>query len=68
MMSQGLPWWLKWVRRDLQCRRSGPDPWVRKILWRKERLPTPVFLSARIPWREEPGGLESTGPQKVGHE
>ena len=20
------------------------DPWVRKILWRRDRLPTPVFL------------------------
>ena len=22
---------------------TGFDPWVRKILWRRERLPTPVF-------------------------
>ena len=28
----------------LQCRRSQFDSWVRKILWRRERLPTPVFL------------------------
>ena len=28
----------------LQCRRHGFNPWVRKILWRKERLPTSVFL------------------------
>ena len=27
----------------LQCGRSGFDPWVGKILWRRERLPTPVF-------------------------
>ena len=26
------------------------------------------ILVWRIPWREEPGGLESTGPQRVGHE
>ena len=26
---------------------------------------TPVFL--RIPWTEEPGGLQSTGSQRVGH-
>ena len=26
-----------------QCRRSRFDSWVRKIHWRKERLPTPVF-------------------------
>ena len=68
-MSQGRPWWLIWLRICLRCRRPGTDPWVRKILWRKEWLPTPVFILVwRIPWREEPGGLESTGSQRVGHE
>ena len=28
----------------LQFRRLGFDPWVGKILWRRDRLPTPVFL------------------------
>ena len=28
------------------------DPWVRKILWRREWLPTPVFLPAESPWTE----------------
>ena len=27
----------------LQCRRPGFDPWVRKILWRREWLLTLVF-------------------------
>ena len=26
--------------------------WVRKILWRREWLPTPVFLPAESPWTE----------------
>ena len=25
------------------------------------------ILAWRIPWREEPGGLQSTGLQRVGH-
>ena len=25
------------------CRKPGFNPWVGKILWRRERLPTPVF-------------------------
>ena len=25
---------------------------------------TPVFLPGKIPWTEEPGGLQSTGSQK----
>ena len=41
----------------LQCRRSGFDPWVRKILWRRKWQPTPVLL---------PG--KSHGPRSlVGH-
>ena len=28
----------------LQCGRPEFDPWVRKIPWRRYRLPTPVFL------------------------
>ena len=30
-------------RIRLQCRRPGFDPWVGKIPWRREMLPTPVF-------------------------
>ena len=33
----------QWQRIHLQCRRPGFDPWVQKIPWRRERLPTPVF-------------------------
>ena len=32
------------VKNLPQCRRSGFDPWVRKIPWRREWQPTPVFL------------------------
>ena len=28
----------------LQCRRSWFDSWVGKIWWRRDRVPTPVFL------------------------
>jgi len=43
----GLPWWLKWLRICLQCRRPGFDPWVGKILWRREWQPTPVPLPGK---------------------
>ena len=42
----GLPWWLRWWRICLQCGRPGFDPWVGKIPWRREWLPTPVFWPA----------------------
>ena len=32
------------VRICLQCRRLGFNPWVGKFPWRREWLPTPVFL------------------------
>ena len=42
--SVKLPWWLSWQRIHLQCRRPWFGSWVGKIHWRRERLPTPVFL------------------------
>ena len=44
---KGLPWWFRWQRICLQCRKSGFHSWVRKIPWRREWLPTPIFL----PWK-----------------
>ena len=40
----GLSLWLSSSRIHLQCRRPRFDPWVGKIPWRREKLPTPVFL------------------------
>ena len=54
----GLPWWLSWLRIRLQRRRPQFNPWVGKICWRRERLPTPVFLGF-------PGG--SDGKESVSH-
>ena len=36
------------ARICLQCRRPRFDSWVRKIPWRREWLPAPVFLSGKI--------------------
>ena len=46
----------------LQCGRPGFDPWVGKILWRKEWLPTPVF------WPGEFHGLCSPQDYRVGQD
>ena len=48
-------WSLGWGRIWLQCRRPEFVTWVGKILWGRERLPTPVFWSREIhglysPW------------------
>ena len=41
--------------------------WIGKILWRAWQ-PTPEFLPEASPWTEEPGGLQSMRPQRVGHD
>ena len=41
---------------------QGFDPWVGKSLWRRKWQPTPVGW--KIPWTEEPGGLQSMGSQQ----
>ena len=49
----------------LQCGRTGFNPRVRKIPWRRKWQPT---LAWKIPWMEEPGRLQSMGSQRVGHD
>ena len=39
----GLPYWLRQERICLKCRRYGFDPQIRKVLWKWDWLPTPVF-------------------------
>ena len=46
----------QWGRLHLQCKRRRFDPWVGRFPWRREKLPTPVFL---------PG--ESHGQSMVGY-
>ena len=56
-----VPWWLRWERICLQCRRLGFDPWVGKIPWRRAWQPTPVFLPGksidRGAWRSTVHGV-----------
>ena len=49
--------------RDTQVRSLGrEDP------LEKEMATHSSILAWRIPWTEEPGGLQSTGSQRVGHD
>ena len=43
------------------------DPWVGKIPWKRKWQPTPT-LAWKIPWTEEPGGLQYMGSQGIGHD
>ena len=48
IINPGLPWWLRWYRICLQCRKPRFDPWIGKIPWRREWQPIPVFLPGQF--------------------
>ena len=67
----GLPRWLSGKESACQCRRrrrSTFAPSDEKIPWSRKWPPTPTFLAWKSPWTEEPGGLQSMGSQRVGHD
>ena len=43
-------------------------PWFGKFPWRRALATHSSVLAWRIPWAEEPGGLQSRGSQRVGHD
>ena len=50
---------------------KASETWVRSLDWEdpleKEMATHSSILAWRIPWTEEPDGLQSTGSQRVGH-
>ena len=59
-----------WLRASLVAQRPGFDPWVRSLgredSLEKEMATHSSILAWRIPWMEEPGGLQSIGLQRIG--
>ena len=49
-----------WWRICLQCRRPEFDPWVGKILRRREQLPTPVFWPGELHGLYSPWGCKES--------
>ena len=45
---------------------ESANQWVGTISQRRTWQPTAVFLPGDSPWTEEPGRLQSMGPQRVG--
>ena len=71
LMCKGLnrlPWWLSGKEFACNCRRPRFHPWVGKIFWRRESLPTPVFLPGESHGQRSLGGLQSLGSQRVGQD
>ena len=59
----GLPWWLSGKESACNPGAAGDcfDPWVRKIPWRREWQPTPVFLPREAPGQRRPSGYSPRG-------
>ena len=53
------------VKNLLQCRRPQFDPWVGKIPWRREWLPTPVFLPGEFHGDRSLVGYSSWGHKEL---
>ena len=62
------PWWQSWSRIHLQCGRPGFDPWVGKILWRGERLPTLVFWPGEFHGQRNLMGYSPWSCKRVRHD
>ena len=60
------------VAQRLKCLPAMQETLVQSLSWEdpleKEMATHSSILAWRIPWMEEPGGLESTGSQRVGHD
>ena len=69
--SKGFPGGSDSKESTCQCRRHGRsygfNPSIRKIPMEEEMATHSSILAWEIPWTEEPGGLQSMGLQRIGH-
>ena len=60
------------MAQRLKCLPPMRETWVRslgqKVSLEKEMVTHSSILAWKIPWREKPGRLQSTGSQRVGHD
>ena len=54
------------VKIHLKCGIHGFDPWVGKIPWRREWLPTPVFWTGEFHGQRNLASYIVHGVEKVG--
>ena len=65
MVVLGFPGGSDGKESACQCRRTGFDPWVRKIPWRREWIPIPVFFPGEFHGQRSLKCLQFTGLQKA---
>ena len=58
--------------KKLPVMQETQETWVQSLGWEdpleKEMATHSSILAWKIPWTEEPGGLQSIGSQRVGHD
>ena len=64
--------WASLVAQRLKCLPGMQETRVRSLGWEdpleKEMVTHSSILAWRIPWTEEPGGLQSTESQRIEHD
>ena len=65
----------EWASLEAQMVKNMPamwETWVQPVgceaSLEDDMQPIPVFLPGESPWTEEPGGLQSMGSPRVGHD
>ena len=65
-----MPLWLS--GKESACNAGDKQRWVWSLGWedtlQEEMATHSSILAWEIPWTEKPGGLQSTGSQRVGHD
>ena len=71
-MVELIPFGDSLVAQMVKSLPSMRETWVRSLdqedLLEKEMASHSSILACKIPWTEEPGGLQSKGLQRVGHD
>ena len=67
-----MTYWASQVALMVKNLPAMRETWVQLLGWddplRRAWEPTPLFLPGKSPLTEEPGGLQSIGCQRVGHD
>ena len=67
-MNKGASLVAQMVKRLPTMRETWVQSLGREDPLEKEMAPHSSTLAWKIPWKEEPGKLQSMGPQRVGHD
>ena len=69
---EDIPLWATLVAQLVKNPPAVRENWIRSLCWEdpleKGMATHSNTLAYRIPWTEEPGELQSMGPQRVGHD